>query len=330
MASQSPSDLDFRAALLGKRSEKERRWCSSPLSSPTSEESRCRSLSPRSSSPLPVSAGAWSPPLHLVGSPAVQVRQSKEASSSAGGPQLSKRPNVAAMVAKAPSVNALLVARPPKDVGWQEVRRRSWRKRPLPARRHDSTSRSVPKDLIGRCFNCFAKDHVAAVCRNPTRCFRCNKVGHTSVHCKRSSSPVASPLPAQRPSPPLRRIWVPAPRPSGRSSASSESSFSQRRRVAFQQDNLSPPSGELTAHVPGRTSPLPTVQGAPCSQADVGGFVPSFSVMLMMNFPQAALSDVRTVKCVWFPSPRLCATWSAVWSELSLYASVVPDQQSGR
>lgn len=35
----SSSDLDFRAAVLGRKSEKERRWCESTISSPDSVES---------------------------------------------------------------------------------------------------------------------------------------------------------------------------------------------------------------------------------------------------------------------------------------------------
>nr|TKV93315.1 hypothetical protein SEVIR_9G218200v2 [Setaria viridis] len=47
----------------------------------------------------------------------------------------------------------------------------------------------VPIDLVRRCFNCLATDHVAAACRNPSRCLRCRQEGHRSCHCRRGRSP---------------------------------------------------------------------------------------------------------------------------------------------
>lgn len=73
----SSSDLDFRAAVLGRKSEKERRWCESTISSPDSVESRRRLLPPL---PAPLepqgsfpSSEQWSPPLRLAAAPVVKV-----------------------------------------------------------------------------------------------------------------------------------------------------------------------------------------------------------------------------------------------------------------
>lgn len=48
----SSFSLDFRAAVLGKQTEKERRWLESSLSSPDSVESRRRSPPPRAPTPV--------------------------------------------------------------------------------------------------------------------------------------------------------------------------------------------------------------------------------------------------------------------------------------
>jgi hypothetical protein len=36
------------------------------------------------------------------------------------------------------------------------------------------------------CFNCLARDHKGIACRNPTRCWRCRRFGHTSTECNPS------------------------------------------------------------------------------------------------------------------------------------------------
>jgi len=46
--------------------------------------------------------------------------------------------------------------------------------------------RPVPADLVGRCFNCLAFDHIAARCPNPSHCLRCEEVGHSIRNCKRA------------------------------------------------------------------------------------------------------------------------------------------------
>jgi hypothetical protein len=57
--------------------------------------------------------------------------------------------------------------------------------------------RSVPADLVGRCFNCLCTNHVAAACTNPAHCLRCHREGYQAQTCKRPRSPdAAGPLPA--------------------------------------------------------------------------------------------------------------------------------------
>ena len=46
--------------------------------------------------------------------------------------------------------------------------------------------RPVPVDLVGRCFNCFSFNHMAARCPHPSRCFRCEGTGHSAKQCKRA------------------------------------------------------------------------------------------------------------------------------------------------
>jgi hypothetical protein len=66
------------------------------------------------------------------------------------------------------------------DGGWTRVESRNSKKRRLRALR---ARRPVPGDLVGRCFNCLAEDHLAASCRLGPRCFRCKALGHRSYIC---------------------------------------------------------------------------------------------------------------------------------------------------
>ncbi|CAO2143886.1 unnamed protein product [Urochloa humidicola] len=75
------------------------------------------------------------------------------------------------------------------DEGWTEVRR--WHRSP---HRDPPVPRPapwpVPANLVGRCFNFLASYHVAAICRNPSRCLRCGQEGHMSHQCKRRCLPL--------------------------------------------------------------------------------------------------------------------------------------------
>lgn len=53
------------------------------------------------------------------------------------------------------------------------------------ARQVHRPRRPVPKDLRGKCFNCFSPDHRAMDCRSQTRCFRCRGLGHRAFDCRR-------------------------------------------------------------------------------------------------------------------------------------------------
>nr|CAD1829771.1 unnamed protein product [Ananas comosus var. bracteatus] len=43
--------------------------------------------------------------------------------------------------------------------------------------------------LIGRCFRCFERGHVANGCREPRRCLRCTRFGHSASVCERHRKP---------------------------------------------------------------------------------------------------------------------------------------------
>ncbi|BAF09919.1 proline-rich receptor-like protein kinase PERK10 [Oryza sativa Japonica Group] len=97
-------------------------------------------------------------------------------------------------------------ARPGRFNGeWKEVKPRHWWRRSphspesqRPAsRRQDAHSRRslapaasaslrlFRERTAGKCFNCLARDHRAARCRDPVRCFRCFRSGHKANSCSR-------------------------------------------------------------------------------------------------------------------------------------------------
>jgi hypothetical protein len=42
--------------------------------------------------------------------------------------------------------------------------------------------------LEGRCFNCFATNHIARFCRSLHRCWKCYRSGHRANDCKTKTS----------------------------------------------------------------------------------------------------------------------------------------------
>jgi hypothetical protein len=97
----------------------------------------------------------------------------------------------AADVAPAHRLRSVVVAHParlssePDADGFREVHsRRRWRRRwrrwqpPRPR-----SSRPVPKDLVGLCFNCLRSSHIRADCGFPSRCRTCRTEGHRARHC---------------------------------------------------------------------------------------------------------------------------------------------------
>lgn len=76
--------------------------------------------------------------------------------------------------------------------GWQLVRRgRWWRKErrvgkvcnnsELPASR--GRKDMFHEKVRGKCYNCFAKEHIKAHCREPAKCWKCKGNGHISHSC---------------------------------------------------------------------------------------------------------------------------------------------------
>lgn len=64
-----------------------------------------------------------------------------------------------------------------------------------PRRPHQSTNcrsstslQEFRRRTAGRCFKCLAKDHRAANCRDPLRCFSCHRLGHRHWECQWSAS----------------------------------------------------------------------------------------------------------------------------------------------
>lgn len=141
----------------------------------------------------------------------------------------------------------------PEEEGWTTVHRRrttSWRNgRPaqhLDGRRSSSLRRPCSDALaaftratVGRCFKCLSRDHYAAACRDPFRCFHCRRSGHRERDCPDTHRRRrATPPPAPAPSPTSRRdSWpsennrhqVPSPMP--RRPATSQRPLSDAQRA---------------------------------------------------------------------------------------------------
>nr|CAB3462527.1 unnamed protein product [Digitaria exilis] len=82
------------------------------------------------------------------------------------------------------------------------------------------------KATAGRCFNCLARGHKAASCRDPVHCLRCRRSGHRERFCKQRPSASAKPstsrtLP-QRPAQPPRSATPPRSAPPPPSVAAQE------------------------------------------------------------------------------------------------------------
>ncbi|TVU34994.1 hypothetical protein EJB05_16856, partial [Eragrostis curvula] len=78
------------------------------------------------------------------------------------------------------------------EEGWQWVQRRRARHRTTPRPVSGSQADSDRQRLLraaylakmrGRCFNCLARDHQVAQCRDPTKCWCCRRSGHISYRC---------------------------------------------------------------------------------------------------------------------------------------------------
>jgi hypothetical protein len=170
----------------------------------------CHHSSPQQSGEaMDVSAEAPIPPpqpkvCSILVRPDVATSQARVLNSTGDSVAVCKKESGAACAApKEAAANAT-------DRGWQEVRRRVWRKKlPNPARppshqahghlprpagvgkrlqqelskhRPESWDAILKKRFQGRCFRCFARDHCAVDCRDLLRCLRCLRSGHHARH----------------------------------------------------------------------------------------------------------------------------------------------------
>jgi hypothetical protein len=73
------------------------------------------------------------------------------------------------------------------EPGWQTVigKRRGWAKAPVTSHPPSSSVKwdAFKKFMVGRCYNCLAKDHTLSQCRDPTKCWYCKRNGHISSKC---------------------------------------------------------------------------------------------------------------------------------------------------
>ena len=85
--------------------------------------------------------------------------------------------------------------------------------------------------VAGRCFNCFARDHRIAECRDPPKCILCSRSGHKARFCRATvtSTPAPVLVPSVRPAAAIPRTSAPGATQGG---AGFSSSSSSRTRVS--------------------------------------------------------------------------------------------------
>ena len=117
------------------------------------------------------------------------------------------------------------------DDGFTEVvNKRRLRAANRPGRRTNPPRRPIPADLVGRCFNCLAHDHVGSQCTRPSRCLRCEEEGHAARNCKRPRFPGpprgGRGCPVRRARPAMDTVVATRSRGVGRSAASASTASS--------------------------------------------------------------------------------------------------------
>jgi hypothetical protein len=89
-----------------------------------------------------------------------------------------------------------------------------------------------------RCSNCLAKDHRAAHCREPKRCWKCKALGHLSFNCKAACISSSQLCCAPSPAPCQQNQFFPSIPPS-------ETTMERRRSIRGRSDHrASPPARE--------------------------------------------------------------------------------------
>lgn len=157
----------------------------------------------------------------------------------------------------------------PVEPGWNTVcPRRWWRtnehsRHRLDSRRQDGTDRTAGRRVSlsleefkartrGRYFVCLVRDHRASVCRDPPRCFACNRTGKRARHCKSPRSQPSTRHPPRTRRAPPRRARSPSP--------PSRPPVADRRRRCSPLPGRrcdAPPIPKLRTPPPHRCSPLP-------------------------------------------------------------------------
>ena len=183
VGSSSPVPSQAEQLVLGGRSKQER-WCSvspsssaSPSGSPPSFRDVVVSSS-RASCAASSAAGGGAAAVMVAGAPLSTT------STAAMVPATSWVPRITLLRRDHPGQWGVVFstgATCPNSQGWQKALSRGARRRIRHVAR--PPCRSIPADLVGRCFNCFSTSHTASHCRQRTRCFRCQSQGHRSYVC---------------------------------------------------------------------------------------------------------------------------------------------------
>jgi hypothetical protein len=224
--------------------------------------------------------------------------------------------------------------------GWQVVTRcRQWRRvaqRPPPPAPH----RSVPIDLVGRCFNCLHSDHTAVACTFVLHCLCYHEEGHRAPICKRPRSPDSAGTPPRQQRvggststiDPVGHPWPPLPPIGGGASSRPLPVVREPVGISWPGQETEPLAASRLGPLPDKQAPASLQSATRAAVAEVREFEFEFDLLLLDRFPSSLLrcwdpmEDESTITLGALPQPKAP---SRVWGPMALEVTLTADLSEG-